>query len=68
VSTAAGPVAHQLVLVTLDNKTVRRVYTDSHGNYTLDSVPPGPVQVTASTSAAGVVTAGRTAVVNLKIP
>jgi hypothetical protein len=69
VSTGAGPAAHQLVLITLANKTVQRVYTDSQGNYTLDSVPPGPVQVSAgSTSAVGAVAAGRTAVINLKMP
>ncbi len=68
VSNGASPAAHQLVLITLADQTVRRVYTDSHGNYALDKAPPGPVSVTTGATATGTVTASGSAVINLTTP
>jgi hypothetical protein len=68
VTTPKGPASQQLVLITLADGSVRRVYTDSKGNFNLDSAPAGAVRVTAgSASAAGTIAAGESTVLNLQL-
>lgn len=68
VTTPSGPAAQQLVLITLADKSVHRVYTDSKGNFTLDSAPAGPVSLTSGgASVAGAVVAGKATVLNLRL-
>jgi hypothetical protein len=69
VSTPKGPAVHQLVLITLSDHSVRKVYTDSRGRYTLDSPRAGPVRVTAGgVSRTRAIATGGGAVVNLHLP
>jgi hypothetical protein len=68
VTTPKGPAGQQLVVVTLADKSVRRVYTDSKGKFILDSAPSGTVRVTAgSASAVGTIVAGKSTVLDLQL-
>jgi len=68
VTTPKGPAAHQLVVITLADKSVRRVYTDSKGKFTLDSAPSGSIQVAAGgASATGTIVAGKASVLNVQL-